>query len=72
MLYAHVQYFLKTLGLMCLLVKFSRFWFPQILKSMFKFINAEMSPKSASEASAQFLKSYLTLFVMCVVFFDEN
>ena len=39
---------------------------------MFKFINAEMSPKSASEASAQFLKSYLTLFVMCVVFFDEN
>ena len=60
---------MKTLGLMCLLVKFPRFWPTQILKSMFKFRNAEMSPKSASVASTQF---FLELFdfvcYVCCVF----
>ena len=70
MLYAHVQLFLKTLALMCLLVKFPRFCPPQ---SMFKIINAEMTPKKARAKRAHiFFKSYLTLYVMCVVFFDEN
>jgi len=32
-----------------------------------------MTPKSASEASAQmFFQSYLTFYVTCVVFLDEN
>jgi len=41
MLHAHVKSFLKTLFLMFLFVKLTRFW-PS--KSMFMFINAEMTP----------------------------
>ena len=41
MLHAHEQSFLKTLSLMFLLVKLTRLGPP---KSMFMFINAEMTP----------------------------
>ena len=50
MLHAHVQSFLQTLALMFLLVRIPSIRPP---KSMFKFINAEMTPKSASEASVR-------------------
>jgi len=39
---------------------------------MFKFINAEMTSKSASEESAQKRERYLTLYATFVVFLDEN
>jgi len=42
MVHAHVQSFLKTLALMCLLVKFPSF---DLQKSMFKFINAKIKQK---------------------------
>ena len=43
-------------------------------KSMFKLINAEMTPKSASEASAQQIEFifYLTLYVTRVVFLHSS
>jgi len=53
---------------MCLLLNFLDFDLP---KSMFKFVRAEMTPKSPSEASARKKESYLfylTLYVTCVVF----
>jgi len=59
---------LETWVFICFLVKFPKCWPPPIVKSMFKFINVEMSPKSASVASAQFFKRYLTLYAKCVVF----
>jgi len=39
---------------------------------MFKFTNAEMTPQKARPKQARAKKSYLTLYVMCVVFLDEN
>jgi len=42
------------------------------LPKSIKFINADITPKKREEASAQFLTSYLTLYVTCVVFLDEN
>ena len=43
MLHAHVQSFLQMLALMSLLLDFLVFYLP---KSMFKFINAEITPRS--------------------------
>ena len=39
---------------------------------MFKFINAEITPKNASVVSAQNIWSNMTQFVTCEVFLDEN
>ena len=69
MLHAHVQSFLKRyLWCVCLL-NFLDF---DLHKAMFKFVNADLTQKSASEASAQIFESYLTYYATCVVFLDEN
>jgi len=60
MLHARVLLFLKTSAFMCLLVKFLYFDLPQ---SMFKFINAKITPKKRERSESRF-----TLYVMCVVF----
>jgi len=39
---------------------------------MFSLINAEMTKISTSEANARYSLGYLTLFVTCDVFLDEN
>jgi len=57
MLHAHVQPFLKTLSFDVFASDFVDFDLPN---SILKFINAEMTQKSASEASAQNCENYLT------------
>jgi len=71
MLHAHVQSFLTTLALMCLL---DNFLDVELRKTSFKFINAEMTQKSASETSAQKIELIfnLTLYVTCVVFLHSG
>ena len=49
----------------------ARFPIFDLPKSMFRFINAEMTPKKR-ERSEHTKNSYLTLYVTCVVFLDEN
>jgi len=39
---------------------------------MYKFINAEMTPKKREQIERVIFYSYLTLYVTCVVFFNDN
>jgi len=67
--HAHVQSFLKTLVLMCMLARFPIFWPPQINVEVYKCWN---DPKKRKRSECPQTESYLTLYVTCVVFLDEN
>jgi len=69
MLRAHVQSFLQTLNLVCLLVRFPSFRYPQMNVYVNKCCN---DPQKARALRAQkTFKSYLTLYVTFDVVLDE-